>query len=103
MVQSKSAWQSARMPKFEKLNRNIECDVLVIGGGMTGLTAAYLLTKAGKRVCLLERDTLASGDTSCTTAHLTYVTDERLSALAKHFGEHAAALSWQAGASAIET
>src|SRR3982750_1178187 len=103
MVQSKSAWQSARLPKFEKLNRNIECDVLVIGGGITGLTAAYLLTKAGKSVCLLERDPLASADTGCPTAHLTSVTDERLSALAKHFGKHAAALAWQAGAAAIDT
>jgi glycine/D-amino acid oxidase-like deaminating enzyme/nitrite reductase/ring-hydroxylating ferredoxin subunit len=91
------------MPKFEKLNRNIDCDVLIIGGGMTGLTAAYLLTQAGRQVCLLERDTLASGDTGCTTAHLTYVTDERLSALAKHFGKHAAALAWQAGTTAINT
>jgi glycine/D-amino acid oxidase-like deaminating enzyme/nitrite reductase/ring-hydroxylating ferredoxin subunit len=103
MVQSKSAWQSTGMPKFEKLSRDMKCDVLVIGGGMTGLTTAYLLTRAGKKVCLLERDTLASGDTGCTTAHLTYVTDERLSALAKHFGKHTAALVWQAGAAAIQT
>jgi glycine/D-amino acid oxidase-like deaminating enzyme/Rieske Fe-S protein len=103
MVQSKSAWQSATMPKFEKLSRDLKCDCLVVGGGITGLTAAYLLTQAGKKVVLIERDSLASGDTACTTAHLTYVTDERLSDLVSHFGKHAAALTWQAGAAAIST
>ena len=51
---------------------------MVIGGGITGVTAAYLLKKAGKKVCLLERDRLGYVDTGLTTAHLTYVTDLRL-------------------------
>ena len=78
-------------------------DVVVIGGGIVGVTAAYLLKKAGKSVCLLERDRLGSGDTGSTTAHLTYVTDLRLPKLANSFGEKAAARVWQAGAEAIDT
>jgi len=102
MTQDKSAWQ-IKLPQFPKLGSSLKCDVLVIGGGITGLTAAYMLTKAGKKVCLIERDRLASGDTYCTTAHLTYVTDLRLSEIVKSFGKATAALIWQGGAAAIET
>lgn len=102
MTASESAWQM-KLPKFPKLTRNTTCDVLVIGGGITGLTTAYLLSQAGKRVCLLERDTIGSGDTYCTTAHLTYVTDLRLSEMAKLFGKQSAGLVWHGGAAAIDT
>src|SRR6187455_717461 len=102
MTQDKSAWQ-IKLPQFPKLGSSLKCDVLVIGGGITGLTAAYMLTKAGKKVCLIERDRLASGDTYCTTAHLTYVTDLRLSEMVNSFGKATAALIWQGGAAAIET
>ena len=42
--------------KFPKLQRNINADVLVVGAGVTGLTAAYLLKKAGSNVALIERE-----------------------------------------------
>lgn len=69
---------------------------------MTGLTAAYLLIRAGKSVCVLERDTLGSGDTGRTTAHLTAITDRRLTQLAKELGRDSAALVWHAGYHAID-
>ena len=87
---SKTAWQSVRMPRFPKVGKALQCDVLIVGGGITGLTAAYLLTKARKRVCVVERDRLGGGDTGCTTAHLTTVTDIRLTDLARSFGRDGA-------------
>jgi protoporphyrinogen oxidase len=36
-------------------------DVVIVGGGFTGLTAAYALTKQGKKVCVLEADTTPGG------------------------------------------
>ena len=68
-----------------------------------GVTAAYLLQRAGQKVCLIERDLIASGDTCCTTAHLTYVTDLRLSQLIRTFGKEGAKLAWQGGAAAINS
>jgi len=100
---SKTPWQGTRLPRFPKLRENLRCDVLVIGGGITGLTAAYLLAKVGKKVCLLERGRLAGGDTGCTTAHLAMVTDLRLSELASSFGNEGARLAWEGGAAAINT
>jgi glycine/D-amino acid oxidase-like deaminating enzyme/nitrite reductase/ring-hydroxylating ferredoxin subunit len=100
---STTPWQSARVPRFPKLKGDLRCEVLIIGGGITGLTTAYLLTKAGKQVCLLERDRLGGGDTGCTTAHLTFVTDVRLPNLVSTFGRDGARLAWEGGAAAINT
>ena len=88
--------------KFPKLQRNINVGVLVVGAGVTGITAAYLLKKAGSTVALIERERVASIDTGHTTAHLTYVTDLQLQELARNFGEDHAQATWDAGAAAID-
>ena len=88
--------------KFPKLQRNINADILVVGAGVTGITAAYLLKKAGSTVAVIERKQVASIDTGHTTAHLTYVTDVPLHQLVRNFGEDHAQASWNAGAAAID-
>ena len=88
--------------KFPKLQRNINADVLVVGAGVTGITAAYLLKKAGSNVALIERERVASIDTGHTTAHLTYVTDDGLHQLVRNFGKDHAQAAWDAGAAAID-
>lgn len=77
-------------------------NVLVIGAGVTGIVAAYLLKKAGLRVALIERDRLAERDSGHTTAHLTCVTDKRLHELVKNFGRQHAQAAWDAGMAAID-
>ena len=69
---------SAPIKRFPRLQKNVDVDVLVIGAGVTGISAAYLLKKAGFSVALIERERVASVDTGHTTAHLTYVTDVEL-------------------------
>ena len=73
---------TATFPQCPPLREDTTADVVVIGGGITGLTTAYLLTMAGRRVVVLERNRCALADTGHTTAHLTMVTDTRLSELA---------------------
>ena len=87
---------------FPRLQRNVRVDVLVIGAGVTGISAAYLLKKAGLNVALIERQRVASVDTGHTTAHLTYVTDVELQELARNFGNDHAQAAWDAGAAAID-
>ena len=77
--------------------------MLVVGAGITGITAAYLLKRAGLNVALVEKGRCLSGDTSYTTAHLTCVTDTPLSELVKNFGRDHAQATWDAQLAAIDT
>jgi glycine/D-amino acid oxidase-like deaminating enzyme/nitrite reductase/ring-hydroxylating ferredoxin subunit len=92
---------STPIRRFPKLQKNINVDVVVIGAGVTGITTAYLLKKAGVTVALIERERVASIDTGHTTAHLTYITDVELQELVRNFGEDHAQAAWDAGAAAI--
>src|SRR5256884_1220798 len=92
---------STPLPRYPKLERDESVDVLVIGAGITGLTAAYLLTQAGRSVAVLERERCAQIDTGHTSAHLTMVTDQRITDLVKHFGRDHAQAVWDAGLAAI--
>ena len=101
-AETMSYWvNSASMPVFPKLDRDETVDVVVVGGGITGLTAAYLLTLSGRSVAVLERARCATIDTGHTTAHLTMVTDEWLTDLVKNFGRDHAQAVWEAGLAAI--
>lgn len=91
---------SATFPQFAKLAEDAVADVLVVGGGITGLSAAYLLAKAGKRVVVVERDRCVGADTGHTSAHLTMVTDTRLGELVRRFGQNHAQAVWDAGRAA---
>lgn len=95
-------WFEADLPAFPELDRGLEVDVLVIGGGLTGITTAFLIKQLGARVALVERERCASADTGHTTAHLTWVTDMRLHELVKRFGSVGAKAFWEAGAAAID-
>ena len=90
-------WSDISPPRdFPQLKRQIE-DVLVVGGGITGLTAAYLLKQAGMRVAVVDQKKIGGGETSHTTAHLTFVTDVRLHDLTSRLGKIAAQAFWAAG------
>ena len=93
---------SAAFPKFDRLSKNLRVDVVVVGAGITGLSTAYLIKRAGMKVAVLERDRCADVDTGHTSAHLTCVTDVRLSELARTFGDDHARASWDAGLAAID-
>jgi glycine/D-amino acid oxidase-like deaminating enzyme/nitrite reductase/ring-hydroxylating ferredoxin subunit len=92
---------SASFPTFSKIDRDHHVDVVVVGGGITGLTAAYLLAAGGKTVALLERARCAQIDTGHTSAHLTMVVDTRLSDLVSRFGRTHGQAVWDAGLAAI--
>lgn len=68
-----SLWLSeAKSLEFPTLFEDTACQVLVIGGGITGLSCAYELNKAGFEVVLVEKDRLASKASGNTTGKLTF-------------------------------
>ncbi len=81
-------WQKDHpLPRFPSLQKHREVDVCILGAGIAGLTAAYLLTKAKKSVVVLDDGPVAGGQTMRTTGHLTSVLDERYYKLEGTFGE----------------
>ena len=98
-----SYWiDSAPLPRFPTLEKSLEVDVAVIGGGIMGITTAYLLKQAGRTVALLERERCARVDTGHTTAHVTAITDLSRQEIVKRFGREAARGVWEAGSAAID-
>lgn len=102
-MDTKSFWiNSANAPVFEAPATDLEVDTIVVGGGITGVTTAWLLKKSGRRVALIERERCGRIDTGHTTAHLTAVTDLRLHEMMATFGRDAARTIWDAGRIAIQ-
>jgi glycine/D-amino acid oxidase-like deaminating enzyme/nitrite reductase/ring-hydroxylating ferredoxin subunit len=100
-MDTSSYWlETASLPRFGRLDRDVSVDVAVVGAGLMGITAAYLLKQAGLTVALLERYRPAEIDTGHTTAHITAVTDLRLHEIARMCGREAAKAVWDAGAAA---
>src|SRR5690606_5098040 len=79
-----SIWDlaAASRKRYPALSGDLETDVCVVGAGITGLTAALLLRKAGRRVVVVEKEQIGAGTTGGTSAHLTNVVDFRYSSLA---------------------
>lgn len=87
---------------FPTLEADLQVDVAVVGAGIAGLTAAFLLTRAGRSVAVLESGTVAGGESGRTSAHLTAIQDLRFKEMASRFGLDATKLMAQHGMNAIE-
>ena len=69
----KSIWNNnIEKCKFDSLQGDIKTDVLVIGGGLSGILCAYMLRAAGVDCVLVEADRICAGITNGTTAKITY-------------------------------
>lgn len=101
--ENKSFWTASAQPIiFEKLQQNIETDILIIGGGISGLTTAYCLLKAGRKIILVEDGNIGSGETGRTTAHITCALDNRYFELQEIFGNEKATLAANSHMKAIQ-
>ncbi len=99
---NKSLWQQVEpyVPQNSWSPKQIY-DVLIVGGGITGLTTAVLLQEAGKKCVIAEAHTLGFGTTSGTTGHLNTLLDTPYNTLAKDFGKEGARLIKQGTVEAI--
>jgi glycine/D-amino acid oxidase-like deaminating enzyme len=100
--EGQSCWAATSpLPLFPALDRSLDVDVAIIGGGVTAVTAAHLLKQAGVRVALVERDRCGSGQTGRSTAHLTAVSDVPLTRLVERVGAENTRALWDAGFAAV--
>jgi len=82
-----SAWEIKGIPTYKPLKEDITSEVCIVGGGLAGIWSAYLLSKAGKHVVVLEADKLGRAATLYTTAFLTQSIDTDLADLISALGK----------------
>lgn len=78
---------SGLIRSYPSLKADLECEVLIIGAGITGALCAYHLTKAGMEVAVLDKRDVAGGSTSASTAMLQYEIDTPLTELIQRMGK----------------
>ncbi|WP_078593420.1 FAD-dependent oxidoreductase [Evansella clarkii] len=82
-----SYWlDSVERPEFPPLTDHKETDVVIVGGGITGITTGYLLSKEGYKVSILDGDRIFNGTTGHTTAKVTAQHNLIYDELIEHFG-----------------
>lgn len=100
--QSLSLWiDTTPSTNYPPLRGDIDADVAIIGAGITGITAAYLLAKAGKSVVLVDKGRIAMSESGHTTAHIIESTDADYGDLIKDHGEDGARANTEAIRSAM--
>ena len=96
-------WINSAVPIiYSELQQNIEVDIVIVGGGIAGVTTAYMLIKEGKTVAIIEDGNIGSGETGRTTAHIVNALDDRYFEIEKTFGREGAKLAAESHTAAIE-
>ncbi len=98
-----SLWKNtAALPSFPGLEGSLKTDVLIVGGGLTGLLCAYLLQQAGADCALIEADTICSGVSGNTSAKLTSQHGLIYDRLRRRYGLQAACAYYLANEAALQ-
>lgn len=87
---------------YPSLKNDEECDVLIIGGGITGSLIAHQMIKDGYQTILIDKREVCNGSTSATTSMLQYEIDVPLYKLIEMIGEKGAVESYKACSKSID-
>ncbi|HVF36846.1 MAG TPA: FAD-dependent oxidoreductase [Sphingomicrobium sp.] len=97
-----SLWKSeTKLLSYPPLTEDATCDLLVVGGGIAGLSSAYEAAHLGARVMVIDKGEIAGGMTARTTAHLASEIDDFYSELIRVVGEEQARLYHDSQVAAI--
>lgn len=101
--QTKSIWMTtAEELESTPLSEDMHADVCIVGAGIAGMTTAYLLTRAGKAVIVLDDGRIGGGMTERTTAHLSNAIDDRYFEIEELHGARGALLAAESHTAAID-
>lgn len=101
--QSKPIWYKIAQPEPQQsLTDDLETKICIVGGGIAGLTTAYLLGKEGKRVVVLEDKEISGGQTGRSTAQLSNWCDDEYRRIESMHGERAAKIVCESFTRAID-
>ena len=102
-MKNKSIWSYYLNSNDIKEIDKDECvDIVIIGGGITGLSIAYSYLNDNYKVCLLEKNTIGSGITSKSTAKITYLQDGIYGKISKLRSDNDAKLYYESQKEAID-
>lgn len=101
---TRSLWSdTADVPEYAPLLvAETRTDVCVVGAGIAGLTTAYLLSKAGRQVVLVDDGPVGGGASGRTTAHLSFALDDRYFVLEQVHGEDGARIAAESHMAAVD-
>ncbi|MEO5590228.1 MAG: FAD-dependent oxidoreductase [Gemmatimonadaceae bacterium] len=88
-------------PELPRLSHDLRAGACVIGAGISGLTTAYLLARAGHAVVVIDDGPIGGGETGRTTAHLTTALDDRYYKIERLHGRDGARLAAESHSAAI--
>jgi glycine/D-amino acid oxidase-like deaminating enzyme len=86
---------------YPTLRNGVSCDVLIVGGGITGALMAYQFSSEGYKTVVIDKRDIGTGSTSATTSMLQYEIDEPLYRLTDRIGKEAAIDVYRGGIDAI--
>ncbi len=89
-------------PKIKPLNSELKADVLIVGGGMTGISAACALMNKGVKVVLIEKNILGGSSTGASAGFLTPDSELELSQLERRYGIEGAKTIWNVPVQGIQ-
>lgn len=99
-----SIWSARRRPAIaaRPLIRDVACDVVVVGAGVSGALIAEALSEAGLNIVIVDRRGPAEGSTAASTAMLQYELDTPLTLMAERIGREKAERIWRRSRQSVD-
>ena len=102
IIKNISIWKdTVKIKEYPKLNEDQEVDVLIIGGGLTGISTLYNLQNSNLRVMLVEQNRIGQGVTANSTGKLSFLQNDLLDKIRKSFNDEVASLYLKSQITAI--
>jgi gamma-glutamylputrescine oxidase len=95
-------WYGAGPPRVEPLHGSVECEVVVVGGGIAGLTCAQTLAARGVEVALVEKAFCGAGASGKSSGFITPDSELELSDLVSNYGQQGGQALWEFAARGVE-